>query len=368
MQERGRAIGITCGLLLLAVIACGAAVALLAGPQLVDTARDVWGRWQLAGRQDDLDAVRSSDTTPVLFTIESGETPYTVALKLAAIELIDDPELLFDYVRYEGFDRQIGAGTYALHRALSIRQIVARLIDPAARTVAVNMLDGWRLEELIASLDASPRLAFSGQDFAVLVQAGAPVDPGFAALVGLPEGASLEGFLLPGTYQVPPDAGPRYLLDAMLNAFASFALNDGLAAAAAGDGLTLYQVATLASIVRREAVRDDEMPLIAGVYLNRLAINMKLDADPTVQYGLGDSRGSWWPRITQADYTGVQSPYNTYLVTGYPPGPIASAGRAALLAVVNLEPSTYYFFRADCRSDGYHDFAETYEEHLANGC
>jgi UPF0755 protein len=359
---------LTCGLLLIAVLACGASAALLAGPQILDAVRDAWGRWQLSNRQADLDAVPGSDRTPMLFTVESGETPYTVALKLAAASFIDDPELLYDYVRYEGFDTRIGAGTYALNRSLSIRQIVARLTDPAARTVTVNMLDGWRIEELVASLDASPRLAFSGQDFAALVQAGAPVDPAFAALVGLPAGASLEGFLLPGSYQVPPDTGPDYLLNAMLAAFTRTVSENGITAAAAADGLSLFQVATLASIVRREAVQDDEMPLIAGVYLNRLAINMKLDADPTVQYGLGNSRGDWWPRITQADYTGVQSPYNTYRVNGLPPGPIASAGRAALLAVVNPEPSTFYFFRADCRSDGYHDFAETYEDHLANGC
>ena len=124
----------------------------------------------------------------------------------------------------------------------------------------------------------------------------------------------------------------------------------------------------MASIVQREAVRVDEMPLIAGVYFNRLTTGMKMDADPTVQYALGKSRGDWWAQITQADYQNVNSIYNTYINLGLPPSPIASPGLDAIRASIYPEASDYFYFRADCRDDGYHEFARTFAEHLANGC
>lgn len=364
MNSNGRGIAITCGMLFIAVILCGVFVFLLAGPQIIDVVRVTVGRWQLDGRADELNAPLSSDTTPVLFTVASGQSPYDIALQLAAQNLISDAQLFFDYVRYEGFDTQINAGTYYLNRALNIPQVVQRLSDANFQAVPVRVLDGWRIEEVADSIDVNPRLAFTGQDFLALVRAGAVVDAEFAAAVGLPAGASLEGFLYPTTYQVPPDAPASYLRDMMLDAFRTNVIN----VVGTQQTRSLYEIVTVASIVRREAVQNDEMPLIAGVYLNRLNIGMKLDADPTVQYGLDKSRGEWWPRITQADYQGVASPYNTYRINGLPPGPIANIGIGAIQAVITPTPSEYYFFRADCRTDGFHDFARTYEEHLANGC
>ena len=95
---------------------------------------------------------------------------------------------------------------------------------------------------------------------------------------------------------------------------------------------------------------------------------MKLEADPTVQYGIQGARGSWWPQITRADYYDVQSPYNTYLHHGFPPGPIASPGLSAIQAAIFPAESGFYYFRAACDNSHYHNFAVTFEEHVANGC
>jgi UPF0755 protein len=95
---------------------------------------------------------------------------------------------------------------------------------------------------------------------------------------------------------------------------------------------------------------------------------MLLEADPTVQYAVGFRDGSWWPQITVDDYHNAVSPYNTYLNGGFPPGPIDNPGVQAIQAAVYPTASDYYYFRADCRTDGYHDFARTFEEHVANGC
>jgi UPF0755 protein len=138
----------------------------------------------------------------------------------------------------------------------------------------------------------------------------------------------------------------------------------------AQQGLTLHQAVTLASIVEREAVVDDEMPLIASVFINRLTFGMQLEADPTVQYALGydQAGGSWWRTPLSAADLSVASDYNTYANFGLPPGPIAAPSLEALRAVAFPASSSFYFFQAGCDGSGRHVFAETYEEHLANNC
>jgi UPF0755 protein len=136
-------------------------------------------------------------------------------------------------------------------------------------------------------------------------------------------------------------------------------------------GLTIFQVVTLASIVEREAVLDEERPLIASVYLNRLEAGMALDADPTVQYAMGynELQERWWPTIyfdelQVENLTQYEHPYNTYRYPGLPPGPICSPGLASLKAVLEPDNTDYLFFVA--KGDGSHAFAKTLEEHNAN--
>jgi UPF0755 protein len=126
---------------------------------------------------------------------------------------------------------------------------------------------------------------------------------------------------------------------------------------------------TLASIVEREAAVAEEMPQIASVFLNRLALGMKLDADPTVQFALGrQPDGGWWKAgLTFADLE-IDSPFNTYRFAGLPPGPIANPGLASLEAVAQPTETVYLFFRAACDGSGRHLFAVTFEEHQANAC
>jgi UPF0755 protein len=138
----------------------------------------------------------------------------------------------------------------------------------------------------------------------------------------------------------------------------------------AHQSLNLHQALTLASIVEREAVLEEEMALIASVFLNRIENGMRLEADPTVQYALGyDSKGeSWWTNPLLLGHLDIVSDYNTYLIDGLPRGPIASPSVAALEAVANPEDSNYFFFQAECNNSGRHVFAITFEEHLTNNC
>ena len=131
--------------------------------------------------------------------------------------------------------------------------------------------------------------------------------------------------------------------------------------------MTIYQVVTLASIVEREAVIAEERPIIAGVFLNRLAKGMTLDACPTVQYALGyqEETGQWWKTpLSLEELDQVNSPYNTYLHPGLPPGPICNPGLASILAVLQPAETDYLYFLA--KGDGSHAFAKTFEEHLQN--
>ncbi len=223
------------------------------------------------------------------------------------------------------------------------------------------------MEEVAAAIDSNPLFAFSSDDFLRVVGAGAPVDAAFAQRVGLPVNASLEGFLFPNTYSLPPDATPQMLRDTLLAEFSKEIDDAGILNDAARQNMSIYEVVTLASIVQREAVHADEGAMIAGVYVNRLNQGMKLDADPTVQYPLGHP-GDWWVQITQFDYTNTISPYNTYLNYGLPPGPIANPGLDAIVAAANPAASDYLYFQADCSGSGYHNFAQTFEQHLANSC
>ena len=204
------------------------------------------------------------------------------------------------------------------------------------------------------SRSASFRPSAAGERFLADRPAGSPTD--------------LEGFLFPDTYQFPKDSEATRVVSIMLQNWDRRVSAD-LREKAAARGLTLYEVVTLASIVEREAVVDGERPTIAGVYLNRLAREMRLEADPTVQYALGRdaTTGRWWTPLTIDQVQNTDSPYNTYRVGGLPPGPICNPGLASIRAVANPEQTDYLYFVANKRAgDGSHIFALTFDEHLAN--
>jgi UPF0755 protein len=326
-------------------------------------------RITLSARNDALKKPAGSDPTPLRFVVGKGDTASTIAEKLISQGLISDADLFRNYVRYYGIDAQLQAGTYFLRKTYTIPEIALALTNAGASTVTVQVIEGWRMEEIARAIDANPSLAFKGADFLRLAGRGAVVPPEFAARVGLPLGSSLEGFLFPATYTLPADAPADELINRMVQNF-NAQVTDQMKADAAKQGLTLYQAVTLASIVEREAVVADERPLIAGLYLNRLRKSMTLDADPTVQYPLGNTRdpATWWPQISIDDYRNVNSPYNTYLNPGLPPGPIANPGLSSIRAVIYPQASEYLYFRATCTGDGRHKFAATLAEQQANAC
>jgi UPF0755 protein len=296
------------------------------------------------------------------FTIDLGESANSIAAHLQEVGLIRDAESFRAYLIYSGLDTSIQAGEYKLSAAMSAIDIAHELQDATSTEVTFVILPGWRMEEIAAALPTSG-LSITSDAFIAAVQS--PSNE-FDFLAGAD---SAEGFLFPDSYVFSRNASVTDLVNASVRNFAlhlSVDMRNGFEK----QGLTVYQAVTLASIVEREAVHDEEKSTIASVYLNRLRIGMKLDADPTVQYALGYNfgQGTWWTNPLSLDNLQFDSSYNTYLYTGLPPAPISNPSLKSLQAVAFPAETTYYFFRAMCDDSGYHFFAETFEDQLANGC
>ncbi|MBX3080655.1 MAG: endolytic transglycosylase MltG [Anaerolineae bacterium] len=337
-------------------------------------------RLRMAG--DALNKPAGTDATPFCFVVNAGENAATIANRLKAQGVILDADLFSTYLRYFNLDSKLQAATYSLKRNLTIPQVAHVLTNPEESLITLRIIEGWRAEEIAALLDKTPGLIFKGADFLALVSSSSPREASvqeFAARNGIPQGRSLEGFLYPATYTHPACGTAQSFLDQMLNAFDRY-VTAQMYADTRAKSMTMYQMVTMASIIEREAVVEQERPTIASVYWNRYTngisanpnpnVPTTLDADPTIQYALGDTRtpGTWWPRITANDYRGVNSPYNTYLNVGLPPGPIANPRVSSIQAAIYPAQTNYIYFRASCAADGTHQFAATFDEQLANAC
>ncbi len=324
----------------------------------------------LALNADDLQTPAGNALNPVNFTISPGETAVTIANNLAAADLLNDPGLFINYAHFYGLDSRLAAGDFTLPPQLTIPELAVALTEAMGRDIELRFIEGLRAEEMANYLAVTRPAQIDPDEFLAIVRRERPFDlTPYAFLSGLPDDASLEGFLFPDSYRVPLDADAAYLIDLMLTTFDE-RVTPTMRQAYGVQGLSILQAVTLASIVQREAVLAAERPLIAGVFLNRLAINMNLSADPTVQYALGfqpDSQ-SWWKVPLFLSDLEVDSPYNTYLYPGLPPGPIANPSLGSLEAVASPTASGFYFFVVDCDSDtaGSHVFSVTFEEHLAH--
>ncbi len=301
----------------------------------------------------------------ITFTIEPAESISSILERLEQGGIIPSAAALRNYLVYAGLDTRLQAGRHQLSGQLTPVQVAHLLLDATPGEVAFGVLPGWRLEEIAFSLPSSG-LAITPEEF-IAAAYNRPAEIAFTS--ELPYGISLEGFFFPGVYQVPRTASASDLILLLLAGFEA-ALAPDLRAAYQAAGLELHQAVILASIVEREAILDEEKPLIASVFLNRYRIGMKLDADPTVQYAVGfnAAQNSWWTNPLTYNDLAFDSPYNTYLYPGLPPGPIANPDRLSLAAIAFPAASEYFYFRAACDGRGGHTFAYTLEEHYANAC
>ncbi len=304
----------------------------------------------------------SEDPSPIPFTVEIGESAVSIAGKLVEQGLVKDGDLFRLFLRYNGLDASLEAGEYELRRNMNMREIAEALQKANFEEVVVTIPEGWRAEQ-VAELLTQENI-MDGTLFLSVVRQGVGVD--HPLLADRPANASYEGYLFPDTYRLPARAKPEDLITRMLENMAG-KLPPNPVGLAAGQGYSFFEILTVASIVEREAVVAEERPTIASVYLNRIRQGMFLQADPTVQYAMGyqTDTGQWWKTpVTLEEYSQVNSPYNTYLNSGLPPGPIANPGAASIIATLQPAQTDYLFFMG-C-GDGSHIFTNDFATHELN--
>ncbi len=294
----------------------------------------------------------------------------TPASQIAAIlhreGLISSERLFKVAVRASGKASTLKSGQYEFVRGDTMASIIDRISSGKVMTIKITVPEGMTAKQ-VAKLMGDRGLA-SEDDMITLIDK--PPEQVRADFPFVHEGASLEGYLFPDTYEFAGGVGAMKVIRAMLRRFenAAQAALDAAAVAATADepkaaggqlpnGLTQREALILASIVEREARIESERPIIARVFLNRLERSMPLQSCATVQYILPATK----ERLLNDDLE-IESPYNTYLVAGLPPGPICSPGLASIRAVLEPEPGHYLYFVAS--SDGSHVFSRTYNEHL----
>jgi len=289
----------------------------------------------------------SSADHEVVIEVTDGASLTTVAQKLADAGVITHPTAFVLLGRLLGAQRSIQAGDYALRTTMRPMEVMRRLTSGAVVQTAVTIPEGFTIQEIATDLEDQGLM--KAQAFLA-----AAADPAVRQEAGI-QAPSLEGYLFPSTYYVSHHTKPGELVRRMVHQFQES--TRGLDWSRAGERrLSRHQLVTLASIIEKETSQLDERPLIASVFYNRLKRRMPLQSDPTVIYALNDFDGN----LRRVDLD-VDSPYNTYRVTGLPPGPIANPGLASLEAALHPASSDYLYFVS--KNDGTHFFSSTLAEH-----
>jgi UPF0755 protein len=285
---------------------------------------------------------------PLIFTVAPGQPLASVARELERQGLVRSAPAVRALARWRGLASSLKAGEYRLSAAQTPGEILTHIAEGRVVTYEVVLPEGFTAAQVAERLAAE---GLADRDaFLALVN-----DPESAARLGV-EGSSLEGYLFPETYRLPKGLPVTEIARALVGQFRS--VWEGLAPLASERGLSMRQVVTLASIVEKETSVDDERPLVASVFLNRLARGMRLETDPAVIYGIPNFDGN----LRRRDLENAANPYNTYRIAGLPPGPIANPGADSLRAVVQPARSNYLYFVS--RNDGTHVFSARYRDHL----
>jgi len=285
--------------------------------------------------QNGIKAPSPANQQESIFVINKGENVREIGNDLKEAGFIKDPVVFFLYVKKEGIDTEIQAGSYRLSPSMTLPQVIETL-QHGTIDVWITIPEGFRAEEIADVLKDSIS-SYNDLWIAILKEN--------------------EGYLFPDTYLIPHEAEVEQVVSIMRNNFNAKIESIGLST----NSPNLDRLVTIASLIEREALTDEEKSLIASVIQNRLNSGMALDIDATLQYIKGkNADGSWWSVPTASDRQ-INSPYNTYRNPGLPPAPIANPGIAAIQAALNPSESSYYFYLHD--TNGNIHFSETLEEH-----
>lgn len=289
----------------------------------------------------------------VTIRVSPGASTNEIAKMLVDENVIDSEKEFNNKANDAGIDQKLKAGTYRFERGESIDSILAKLSQGLqAPEGFITVPEGYSLDD-IANLVVA-KTGITKKDY---IKAATPAGRTLP-LQGASDAPDLEGFLFPSTYNLDPETDAATLVGKQLRTFKDKTSSldwkeaDRL-------GLTEYQALTVASMVEREAKVPEERPLVAAVIYNRLAIGMKLEIDATVQYAIG----SWKKDLTVEDLE-TDSPYNTRLYGGLPPGPICNPGIASINAALKPASVDYLYYVATGDEAGHHTFTSSYDEFL----
>ena len=331
--------------------------------------------------------------TETAFVVNPGDSIYTIAPRLVASGYARNEHLFLFAALEAGVNEQLASGTYALRGNMTPAELASALVNSPVTltTLDITFREGLRLEQMTALLQTK-QVGFDPQQFYDLAKHPTAELLADYEWLKLPEGASLEGFLYPDTYQIvtasPADpakvTSAEGLIRMLLDRFAEVVGPDRMDVPKAR-GMSFYQVVTLASIVEHEAAVDEERPLIAGVYQNRLnglhGVARILNADPTVSYATDTMALAALPFDQWKDYffwkvppgplAGVQvvanlQGYQTYQVAGLIPGPISTPSLASIDAALHPDTAKGYLYFVLIPDTKTHAFAKTLKEHNAN--
>ena len=283
----------------------------------------------------------------ILFEVGQGEGFNAVAQNLHARGLFEHPDKFKLIARFKGYDKKIRAGEYELSAAMSPRQILQMLVSGKVRLYRLTIPEGYTLQQIAAVAEKSGLC--SAAEFSEAAANGA-----LLAAQGI-SAKNLEGYLYPDTYFFPKGATGLDIVRAMIAHFNTVFRPEWKTRAAALK-MSVHEIVTLASIIEKETGAAFERPLISSVFHNRLERKMRLETDPTVIYGIPDFNGN----LTRKDLT-TPTPYNTYVIRGLPPGPIASPGAKAIEAALYPADTDYIFFVS--KKDATHQFSTNIKDH-----
>ncbi len=288
-------------------------------------------------------------------TVPKGSSAAEIGELLASKKVVKNALVFRAYVRYQDVGSKLRPGSYTLREGMDYDTVIDLLVEGPPQTYfTITIPEGFTVAQIGQRLSTETKI--DGDEFAqYALLRSAVFSSDFAFLASNPT-SSLEGYLFPKTYNVRKTADAVEFTKLLLRQFANETQSFDWKAAQAS-GFTPHQVVTVASLVEREARLPSERPIIAGVIYNRLRKGMPLQVDATVQYALP----AWKDRLTYDDLK-VDSPYNTYLRKGLPPGPISNPGISSLQAALRPARVDYlYYVVAD--PTGRHAFSRTLEEH-----
>jgi len=306
--------------------------------------------------------IRKTVTTPVehqsadrIVTIEPGSGTQTIIARLVEAGVVTNPLALKIYLRLTNRGSNLKAGDYKFASPISPLEVVDKIRRGDVDLERVTIPEGFNRFDIAETLATKTGKA-TAQEFLRLMDDQTPIER------IAPVARNLEGYLFPDTYNYNSKTAPADLIQLMTNRFVEV-FTPEWTARAGQIGLTVHQVITLASIIEEEAKIPDERPHMASVFFNRLKRGMPLASDPTFIYAAllaGDYDGN----PNQLRHRDRYSPYNTYLVSGLPPGPIASPGRASIQAVLYPDNTEDLYFVVN-GTEGRHKFSRTAAEHDA---